>query len=112
MSQFNLVNEQVDRLTSMLEIATVQYSLECSEIALDALTRVRVMAPLPEVHADVKAFVAEYEEAVPLMVPCFDFLFPREEEAPWCAHLVDDYVQFEIVDRFLEDLRRTRVYAC
>ena len=39
MSQFNLVNEKVDRLTSMLDIVTIDYSLECSEILLDASTR-------------------------------------------------------------------------
>jgi hypothetical protein len=64
------------------------------------------MAPLPEARADVKAFIAEYAKAVPLTVPFFDFLFLYEEEAPWYAHLVDDYVHFEMLDRFLEDVER------
>ena len=48
-----IVSEQVDRLTTMAEIAGIEYSLVCSELVLDAM--VEASEPLPEVCVDVKA---------------------------------------------------------
>ena len=118
MSQFYFVSEQVDRITTMAYIASVDHNLYCSELVLDATCE----EPLPEVCVDVEAFVADYEEQAPLMIPLFDFLFPQEEvderthlynflfpldeEAPRYARLVDDYVHMDIVALFAEDVER------
>ena len=77
----DIVHAKVARLTSMMEIATIEYSIFCSELVLKAVTTVvKHVEPLPEPVEDVKAFVAQYEYYVSKMIPFFDFLFPADEE--------------------------------
>ena len=77
MCQFNLISEQVDRITAMAYVASVEYSLVCSMLVVDAMCE--VIEPLPEVTENVTVFVAEFEEMIPKMIPFFDFMFMPDE---------------------------------
>ena len=71
----DIVHEKVARVASMMEIATIEYNIFCSELVLEAVTTVvKHVEPLPEPTEDVKALVAEYDRLIPHMIPFFDFL--------------------------------------
>ena len=86
----DIVSEQVDRLASMAAIAGIEYSVFCAELVLNAVATVdRHVEPLPEPTEDVKAFVAEYDRLVPLMIQCFDALVVQVEVNPLPRTSVD-----------------------
>ncbi len=78
MQIIDTVHEQVARLASMMEIATVEYSIYCSKLIFDAM--IDIVEPLPEPDEDVKAFVAEYEHLISQMAPFVDPPFPQEDD--------------------------------
>ena len=115
MCHCNSISEQIDRITTMAYIASVEYSLVCSMLVVDAMCE--TIEPLPEVSDDVKAFVAEFEEMIPKMVPFFDFMFMSEEETtlPQTDVAVEGWatrmkamieMDQEVVDRYFDSMTK------